>query len=78
VTTHIPRKGRLFAEVPTGRFRVIAPYNRAPEIGDIVQLDQGFSDPNGQNMTLVYCVSSDGSFIYEAEIYDSEFELVNP
>lgn len=44
-----------------------------PKNGDIVNLDQGFTSPDGKPMALVYCVGDGGSILYEAEVY--EFEL---
>ena len=67
-------RGRLLREIPRERYRSLDRGNAVPEIGDIVGLDQGFTGEDGKPMTLVYGFGSSGE--YEAELYDSDFEMV--
>jgi hypothetical protein len=41
-------------------------------IGDVVQLDQGFTFPDGEPGCLVHFVRKDGQLGYEAIAYESE------
>jgi hypothetical protein len=47
-----------------------------PEVGDLVDLDQGFTGTNGEPMGLVYCMNPDGSVRWGASVYDWELELL--
>jgi hypothetical protein len=47
-----------------------------PEVGDIVELDQGFTGPDGKPMGVVFCVAADGSVRWVADVYDAELELL--
>ena len=40
--------------------------------GDIVQLDQGFTAPNGEPMGLAYFENECGVLLYEVEVCDTE------
>ena len=46
--------------------------------GDIVGLDQAFTGEDGMPMTLAYGLGESGDHTYEAELLDSEFELMSP
>jgi hypothetical protein len=59
--------------IPLGRYRILRANVNPPDEGDIVNLDQGFTSPDGEPMVIVYCLGADGSMLYEAEVY--EFEL---
>jgi hypothetical protein len=48
----------------------------SPQIGDIVVLDQGFTFPDGRPGGMVYCVDSEGRLKWNADLYDSEIELI--
>jgi len=61
----------LLVNIPSDRYRV-SKSGRAPEIGDNVVLDQGFTGSDGSPMVLVYLQCPNGGFIYEAEVYESE------
>ena len=65
-----PPLAPLIAEIPPSRFT--SPDGTKPEIGDVVQLDQGFTFPDGEPGCLVYLVREDGQFGYEAMVYESE------
>ena len=65
-------RARLMVEVPADRFRIISPNGRAPRPGDVVELDQGFTSPDGLPMGLVYFLDPAGGDMYEAEVYESE------
>ena len=43
-----------------------------PKVGDVVQLDQGYTGANGKPMVLAYGLDAHGRFIYEADVYESE------
>ncbi len=73
-----PPKARLLSEIPTDRYRLIAPYEHIPKVGDIVQYDQSFSRSKGEPMGLVYGIGDDGRVIYEAEIHDCEADIIDP
>ena len=72
----VPR-ARLLVDVPADRFRIISPNGRAPRSGDMVELDQGFTGPDGLPMGLVHFPDPGGGCMYEAEVYDFELgELI--
>ena len=66
--------GRILREIPRERYRSLDGGNVAPAVGDIVGLDQGFTEKDGRPMTLVYGFRSSGE--YEADLYDADFEMV--
>jgi len=67
----VPR-ARLTADVPADRFRVFLPKGRAPRVGDVVDLDQEFTGPDGLAMVLIYFRDPAVGDLYEAEVYESE------
>jgi hypothetical protein len=46
------------------------------KIGDIVELDQGFTGPNGEPMGMVVCRNADGSIRWVGDVLDSEIEVL--
>jgi hypothetical protein len=60
----------LTLNIPQTRYRTID--GSVPEVGDIVALDQGFTFPDGKPGCVVYGIGKDGSYRYEAEVYESE------
>ena len=68
---NIPR-AKLLNSIPHERYRIMLENTDPPKEGDIVELDQGFTNSDGQEMVLVYCVNKDQSVRYEAEVYDYE------
>lgn len=65
-------RARLLAEVPVDRYRILSPVGRAPRAGDIVVLDQSFTDEDGLPMVLAYFPSVGKDSLYEAKVYESE------
>ncbi|QDE38424.1 hypothetical protein FIV34_04015 [Luteibacter pinisoli] len=73
-----PIKARLIAEIPVERVDFASGEGAAwPVIGDIVELDQGFTGPNGQPMGMVVCFNDDRSVRWAADVLDSEIELLS-
>ena len=68
---NLPR-ARLQKPIPPDRYRVLSGNSMSPMIGDVVNLDQGYTSDDGQPMVLVYCLHGDGSYRYEAEVYEVE------
>ena len=69
----VPR-ARLLVELPAERYRTLTPEGRIPRVGDMLDLDQGFTGPDGLAMVLAYFPGSGGDDLYEAEVYESELE----
>ena len=65
---------RLLADIPAGRYRILSARGRAPKIGDMLVLDQGFTSDDGLPMVLAYFPSIGADSLYEAEVYESELE----
>ena len=76
-TVRSPR-ARLLAELPAKRYRLLSGLGRAPRIGDILVLDQGFTDESGVPMVLAYFPDSGYGSLYEADVYESELEDAPP
>ena len=68
------KRARLISVVPPERVHQID--GGVPAPGDIVELDQGFTFPDGRPGGLVACFNSDGSLKYELEVYESEIEVI--
>ncbi|MCG7499687.1 hypothetical protein MHO82_22745 [Vibrio sp. Of7-15] len=64
-------KAQLLTKIPSERYRSFN--GSAPQTGDVVIIDQGFTFPDGNAGCVAYKVDQNGSFMYEAEVY--EFEL---
>jgi hypothetical protein len=67
---------RLIANVPSDRVYESCGDGSQPRIGDIVQLDQGFTFPDGKPGGMAYCMTSDGRTKWGADLYESEIELL--
>jgi len=65
-------RAELLVSIPSSRYRIILEYSEPPKKGDIVTLDQGFTDSGGKEMVLAYCINENGASRYEAEVYESE------
>ncbi len=63
---------RLLVEIPVERYRIISAEGRAPRVGDVVVLDQGFTGEDGLPMVLAYFPAIGDDSLYEAEVYESE------
>lgn len=70
------RKARLIAPIPPERVHDTCGDGSAPDVGDIVELDQGFTFPDGRPGGMVYCVRPDGGIRWGADVYDSEIEVL--
>ena len=68
---------RLIALIPTERIHKSCGDGSTPTVGDIVELDQGFTFPDGKPGGMVYCASSDGNIKWGADVYESEIQLLN-
>ena len=74
---HRPPKARIVVAIPVERVDMQAGDGKSiPAVGDIVELDQGFTGPNGEAMGIVVCVNNDGSVRWIADALESEFELL--
>jgi hypothetical protein len=69
-------KARLLVAIPIERADDLCGDGGLPQAGDIVLLDQGFTFPDGQSGGLVRNVGDDGHIRYEAEVYDTEIEVI--
>jgi len=69
-----PPRARLLVQLPAERYIVLSPTGRAPQIGDVVVLDQGFAGPDGAPMVLAYFPGFGEESMYSAEVYESELE----
>jgi hypothetical protein len=67
-------RARLLVEIPAERYRILSAAGRAPRIGDILVLDQGFADADGLPMVLAYFPAIGEGAAYEAEVHESELE----
>lgn len=65
---------KLLVELPVERYKILSPTGRAPCIGDLLVLDQGFTGPDGLPMVLAYFPGLDDDDMYEAKVYESELE----
>jgi hypothetical protein len=68
----MPPRAHLLVSLPPERYRVLPSRGRAPKLGDVVQLEQGYTGEDGKPMVLAYGLASDGDWLYSAEIYESE------
>lgn len=65
-----PPLAPLIEEIPPSRFTSFD--GTKPRIGDVVQLDQGFTFPGGEPGCLAYLLDQHGNSRYEFEVYGSE------
>ena len=64
------KRAPLIAQIPATRFR--SADGSAPQVGDVVELDQGLTFPDGQPGCIVYFKDQNGKYKWEAEVYESE------
>ena len=69
------KRAKLLSTIPPDRYKMLTEDGDPPRIGDVVELDQGTTGPDGQAMGYVYCVSENGTDRYEAKVYDYEIEI---
>ena len=68
-------KARLNVSIPAERLRMVTGDPLAiPRAGDVVHLDQGFTDHDGKPMYLVHGIGEDRKILWEAEVYESELD----
>jgi len=67
---------RLISAVPPERIHAHCGDGSSPKAGDVVQLDQGFTFPDGRSGGTVYCVAQDGGIKWGADVYDSEIQVI--
>lgn len=70
------RKAKLIAAVPIERVDLTLGDGSTPQIGDIVELDQGFTMSGGQQAGIVVCSARDGRVKWVADVLDAELELL--
>lgn len=73
---HVPPKARLLMTIPSGRADYMADADSQPKAGDIVELDQGYTGPNGEAMGIVVCRNEDGSIRWVGDVMATEIELL--
>jgi hypothetical protein len=64
------KRAPLIADIPAAR--VHSKDGSVPRVGDVVELDQGFTFPDGKPGCLVYCKDHQGKYKWGAEVYESE------
>ena len=72
------RTARLITSISPDRIHDACGDGSAPQVGDLVQLDQGFTFPDGRPGGMAYCVRPDGHIAWGADVYDFEIEVIAP
>ncbi len=70
------RTARLIAIPSADRIDLELGDGSRPVLGDIVELDQGFTFPDGRAGGIVFCMSSSGKIRWCADLYDTEIEVI--
>jgi hypothetical protein len=71
-------RARIIKEIPIGRVDLtLGDQKSVPHVGDIVELDQGFTMPSGEPAGIVVCRDSSGSVRWVADVLESEIEMVS-
>jgi hypothetical protein len=79
MSARAPRLARIKSIIPLNRVDLTSGDRvSVPAIGDIVELDQGFTGPNSQPMGIVHCRDAAGTIRWVADVMDSELELLGP
>lgn len=73
---HFPPKARLLTTIPSRRVDYMADPDSQPKAGDIVELDQGYTGPNGEAMGIVVCRNENGSIRWSGDVMAAEIELL--
>ncbi|GLQ98177.1 hypothetical protein GCM10007863_25970 [Dyella mobilis] len=71
-----PRKARLLVNIPPERVDEAAGNGPSAKAGDIIELDHGYTGPNGEPMGMVVCRNADGSIRWAGDVFDSEIEAL--
>jgi len=73
---NLPR-ARLIALIPLERVdQTLGDRKSFPHIGDVIELDQGFTLPNGEAGGIAFCCNADGSVRWVADVLASEIEML--
>jgi hypothetical protein len=71
-------RARITKEIPIARVDLTQGDRQSvPQVGDIVELDQGLTMPTGEPAGIVVCRNQDGSVRWVADVLESEMELVS-
>jgi hypothetical protein len=71
-------RARITKEIPIARVDLtLGDQQSVPQVGDIVELDQGFTLPTGESAGIVVCHNSDGTVRWVADVLESEMEAVS-
>jgi len=70
-------KAKLINSLPHERVEPGTGDGSLPKIGDIVDLDQGFTFPNGQAGGMVVCRAPNGHIRWAGHVLESEIELLS-
>lgn len=71
-------RARITKEIPVARVDLtLGDRKSVPQVGDIVELDQGFTMPTGEPAGIVFCRNQDGSVRWVADVLEAEMELVS-
>jgi hypothetical protein len=71
------KRARFIAAPPMERVDSSIGDGSTPEVGDIVELDQGFTFPDGRAGGTVFSVTAEGHIKWSADVLDSEIELLS-
>ncbi len=64
-------RAKLLVDIPIERVTISRTHGRYPIIGDVLSLDQGFTNNEGEQMVLACCYK-ENQLLYEVEVYDYE------
>ena len=75
---HRSPKARITAEIPAARVDLtLGDKKSMPVIGDIAELDHGFTTPAGVQAAIAVCRNPDGSVRWVADVLVSEMEAIH-
>jgi hypothetical protein len=71
-------RARIVAAIPVERVDLtLGDGASLPKIGDIVELDQGFTMSSGERAGIVVCCNSDGTVRWVADVLECEMEIMS-
>jgi len=70
------KRARLIAAVPMERVDTSGGDGSTPRVGDIVDLDHGFTFHDGRQGGIVVCTGPNGRIKWSADVLDSEIEFL--
>jgi hypothetical protein len=71
-----PIKARLLVNIPSERVEKAVGDGSEPHVGDIVELDQGFTGPEEESMGMVVCYNADRRIRWAGDVLESEIEVL--